>query len=174
MEPKRGFDLWSIMRHYGAPTKILGWSASAAVALYFACSNASQWDKDGAIWIANVHQIGTGIDSDFDFRPKLSKPWVCRFVPAGIADDRMISQQGFFSVCNNVVIPHDWALAQNPEHGMRRLLIPAGTKPQLLQILNSFNVNARTLLHGIEGLTSDLSNVHDLWIRNTWPETKES
>jgi hypothetical protein len=39
---------WPLMRHYGAPTRLLDWSLSPYVALYFAVEEP--WDEDGALW----------------------------------------------------------------------------------------------------------------------------
>jgi hypothetical protein len=42
----------SIMQHYGAPTRLLDWSYSVFVALYFALENAEE-KKDSALWAIN-------------------------------------------------------------------------------------------------------------------------
>lgn len=38
------------MQHYGVPTRILDWSESLLVALYFAVEDPTLDDRDGAIW----------------------------------------------------------------------------------------------------------------------------
>jgi hypothetical protein len=48
---------WSnvfIMQHYGLPTRLLDWTETFSVALYFAIKNA---DKDAAIWILDPFEL---------------------------------------------------------------------------------------------------------------------
>jgi hypothetical protein len=39
---------WTLMQHYRAPTRILDWTLSPVVALYFAV--ADDWDSEGVLW----------------------------------------------------------------------------------------------------------------------------
>lgn len=50
--PKESFDWLFLMQHYGVPTRLLDWSESPLVALYFAVENLIEHgDKDGALWL---------------------------------------------------------------------------------------------------------------------------
>src|ERR1035438_770590 len=40
------------MQHYGAPTRLLDWTLSPQIALYFACRDLDK-DTDGAVWLFN-------------------------------------------------------------------------------------------------------------------------
>ncbi|HKR03915.1 MAG TPA: FRG domain-containing protein [Bacteroidia bacterium] len=60
----------SLMQHYGAPTRLLDWSLSSHVALYFAYSDINPVKKtDGALWIINPKLMRNGVlddQNDFD------------------------------------------------------------------------------------------------------------
>ena len=46
------FVSWlATMQHYGLPTRLLDWSLSLAVAIYFSCDDESMWTQDGAVWL---------------------------------------------------------------------------------------------------------------------------
>jgi catechol 2,3-dioxygenase-like lactoylglutathione lyase family enzyme len=49
-------EWWALMQHYGAPTRLLDWTASPYVAAYFAIESGD--DTDGLIWVLNDWALG--------------------------------------------------------------------------------------------------------------------
>jgi hypothetical protein len=49
--PKNDFDWLFLMQHYGVPTRLLDWSESPLIALYFAVENTNLDKLDGSLWL---------------------------------------------------------------------------------------------------------------------------
>src|SRR5262245_17763075 len=47
---------WTLMQHYGVPTRVLDWSMSVFIATYFAVD--THWDKPGAVWLFDMGMLG--------------------------------------------------------------------------------------------------------------------
>jgi hypothetical protein len=63
--PATEFDWLFLMQHYGMPTRLLDWSESPLVGLYFAVEEESHQDEDGALWAL----MPTLLNSKSNYRP---------------------------------------------------------------------------------------------------------
>lgn len=58
--PLNEYANWlTLMQHYGLPTRLLDWSRSPLVALYFAVSDNNECEKDSCVWILTPGKLNT-------------------------------------------------------------------------------------------------------------------
>jgi hypothetical protein len=59
---------WAAMQHYGAPTRLLDWTKSPYVALYFAV--VDQPEKDGAVWLFNLGALMEAMEEKYKLKTR--------------------------------------------------------------------------------------------------------
>lgn len=168
---------WAIlMQHYGAWTRLLDWTASPLVALYFAV--IENWDRDGVVWalrlsvlspdemgepdeLGNIYGLDLAIDpDDLEQQPRV----------IGFASDkpthRLVAQHGWFTAAStSPLLDHARLVVEalgeaHPDPNLTiRILIPAAAKPVLLRSLRTANVTAATLFPGLDGLGRSVAEV---------------
>lgn len=66
--PQNDFDWLFLMQHYGVPTRLLDWSESPLVALYFAVESETRGsgNKEGALWVLDPGKLNTNTNARKD------------------------------------------------------------------------------------------------------------
>jgi len=162
---------WALMQHHHAPTRLLDWSLSPFVALYFAAE--SNHASDGVVYV--VHQ-NTVAKSAADHLPggKIKSETLCSpDAPQAVLpwkssrqSERQVAQQGVFTFAFNLLSSQEEIICdtcENVRAGTSKQLlnerwyIPAEKKLEFLRRLRQMNIAAHSLFPGIDGLGRSLA-----------------
>ena len=171
-----------LMQHYRLPTRLLDWTESPLVGLYFAVEGESLNDTDASLWalyptVLNHHQKEkeaicmpgsqdiTQISREAFVLNKKSPD--CRIISVLTeqSDIRHMVQQSVFTIhgCGT-------SITELPEakQYLARILIPAKAKKGFRQILALFGVSRANLFPDLENLAAELTSLE--FALNTEPE----
>lgn len=150
-------------RHYKLPTRCVDWTTDPLIALFFACSQVRDRDKDGVIWWMDYNDFSDAIatqwlkaygknkniEDDFeqDFTHDVDKEILIRFLyPRSF--DRSIKQKAHIILSGAYNVHHDEAIHSLGVRKCGRIVISSKIKSGLLDKLKLWGINNTTL--GIE------------------------
>lgn len=147
-----------LMQHYGFPTRLLDWSESPLVALYFAVQDATRLGEDGVVWVLAPETLNQkaglsastlsngipffGIDKDlesyaYDNVVDTAGQWPVAALAARNSP-RIVAQHGVFTVFHSVF---DSLETLHDKRHLWRYIIRAGDKPNIRKELELLRVN---------------------------------
>lgn len=167
-------ELWAYMQHHGCSTRLLDWTASAYVAAYFAVNQLPE--HDGALFVVAPAAIDQYVKK---YSPHLeqvtdgslidpSSPERVVFTWPHIRPQRLVAQQGHFSVNTRILSAHDGPIlaacasiaADRPGDVIhRKIVIAAELKLVILQQLRAMNIAPHALFPSLDGLGKSLSDL---------------
>ncbi len=174
------FGGWSLMQHYGSPTRLLDWTGSIYIAAYFAV--IEEFNSDGAIWIVRrlavpvkmretfqYDGLSTFYKSQKNFFTDKEADHIIEFTNRTFRTDRMIAQQGLYSLCLNPLLDHGQILSDTFESDDEHLvfekrIIPAELKTLFMRKLRLMNITAGTLFPGLDGIGKSISELITLGV----------
>ena len=166
--PRNDWDWLTIMQHYRVPTRLLDWSESPLVALYFAVVPHSH--SDGAVWVLEptaLNRASNIAPIDENYIPNLEdedilnnylpgviqSERVSRLQPIAIIGprntQRMQAQLGVFTIMHREPIPVEQV--GNSEH-IRKLIIPHCAKNELRRELKLLAIDKFQLFPDLQSL----------------------
>jgi FRG domain len=165
-DPRDMVTMLAGMQHYGAPTRLLDWTESLYVAMYFAVEK--ELDHDGAVWVIHPRTIrdAFGIDEgwsctfeDIEVFRRQDAPPTLFTIRSKHQTERMSAQQTVFTVSPQIMARHDpilekaHAQSDEPErHRYLKIIVPRELKLDFLSRLHRVNITARALFPGIDGI----------------------
>ncbi|HZU14211.1 MAG TPA: FRG domain-containing protein [Chloroflexota bacterium] len=179
-------SIWNwlaLAQHHGLSTRLMDWSYSPLVALYFATRAVEAYDQDAVIWAVNPEATNRFLPSSLQcilqdegsevftadmleraahdlrtFDALSREPFVAFFEPPSL-DERIINQYALFSLVSDPNIHLDAWLGAHPET-YRKVIIPAALKPEVRDKLDTANVTERVLFPGLDGLSRWLNRYY--------------
>jgi FRG domain len=158
---------WPLMQHFGAPTRLLDWTASPYVAAYFAV--VDRWEVPGAIYafsesdlrMAALEIYGSCATTHPDrsttvFEHEDSPEFLLPTEQGEYPNIRMITQQGRFTLPGRILSNHGTLIGKllDGKSSVRNTVfkIKPEAKPAILRKLMQFNLSSNTLFPGLDGL----------------------
>jgi len=170
----------AVMQHHGAPTRLLDWSFSFLVALFFAVEKA---EASCVVWCLDLHWLLTKVEKKFqtvfkpiiDHDPRLKRKKFFKSVfqanPAldlvyslnpNRLNPRLKIQQGIFLAAGNLGISFEdnFDTVQRDERGQVLKIVIEIRNPrvrtEILRHLYRMNINRATLFPGLDGFAQSL------------------
>lgn len=149
-------SLYFEMQHYSCPTRLLDWSSSPYIALYFAVNDS--FETDGAIYSFSpniYHKYMSNLYEDFASINHLnvlkhSKYEVLQLVFSTNQNERVARQKGIFTISNSILKSHCDIIPDSVKC-LQKYIIPKERKIEFLARLRYMNITAESLFPGLDG-----------------------
>jgi hypothetical protein len=178
-QPDDEFEWLYLMQHYGSPTRLLDWTESSLVGLYFAVCNYRN-DSNSAVWVlsprrynytilkaSNTVPISSSVllkdylikqdDGNNLFR-KVEAKLPLAFRPAKNSS-RILAQRGFFTIhgnediCINELIKSHY---ESSDQVLRQILIHKDFKVAILKELYNCGISPSVIFPVLTGISEEL------------------
>ena len=170
--PRNDFEWLFLMQHHSMPTRLLDWTESPLVALYFAVTENET--EEGALWVL----LPTVLNEKSNYRPdypleipSFEDEDLKNYLPETVASEhrsrlfpsaaiaprnsqRMQSQQGVFTISHREATPiEDVGAVGSPRDHVWRYLIPPGSKDTLRSELKILGITRFQLFPELDSLS---------------------
>ena len=143
------WELLSLAQHHGLPTRLMDWSLSPLVALFFAVEKFQ--DEDAAIYILDNNSIWSDEKTLKEHDPfNISHPMI--YLPNQISP-RLKAQQGVFTIQPDIDI-------EFKAEGLRKIIIDKISINNIKWNLFTYGISTKGIYPDIDGLCSQIKWSH--------------
>ncbi len=182
-KPQNDWDWYFLMQHSGAPTRLLDWTESALIALYFAVRD-NRGERDAAVWILDPWWLNRLVVSEREVIPPGAekglfkadqnryKPWLPdRFSPAPLNEfpvavypthmaRRISTQRSCFTVHGSHPQGIEMIADTTPEKShLAKVIIPSAVVSKVTDELAIAGIDEVTIFPDLDGLGRYLNSV---------------
>ncbi|WP_258832393.1 FRG domain-containing protein [Peribacillus frigoritolerans] len=174
LEERNDWTIVYSMQHHGLRTRLLDWSESFVVALFFATLG---WNKgDCCIWMVNpeklnqesigVSQIKLPIKNDF-IKKHSELNLKSRAIFPNKSNQRIVAQHGVFTVQGNSLKPLESEFGDilYKNGGLKKINLPMEIREDVYHFLRLNGINHFSLFPDLDGLSRHINDIH---IKPSW------
>jgi hypothetical protein len=159
-QPASNWDLLALAQHHGLPTRLLDWTYSALVGLWFTVARPAKKDKkgkplDGVVWVLNAVTDDFRTNTD-EIDPLSNK--ITKVFRSTVVSRRISAQSGVFTVHK---INDDNRMVRFETHKefkgkLIKIIIPHSKFPAIRKQLHILGVNSSSVFPDIDGYCKHL------------------
>ncbi|MES2760676.1 MAG: FRG domain-containing protein [Bacteroidota bacterium] len=160
------------MQHYGIPTRLIDWTETLGIALFFAAYNNRVFKTggDAAVYLLNPIELNkaSGIDkiyripydekeyaySNIYWHKKPFKTAAPIAIEPIFRNDRIIAQRGMFTVHHDKIEP----IEDEFPNAIRKVVLPNNAIPSALEFLEIANIDEFSVFPDLSGVAGYMKN----------------